>query len=84
MDHSDLESQTGNYLKDLVAKPFLFGLGFGLGYCLATVLIQHPWNADLLKHVKELLHVKNLQERMGDIVANPAVVLQVEEAIMHH
>ena len=52
MDHNDLESQSGSIYKDLVLKPFLFGLGFGLGYCLATIVILHPWNADLIKHVK--------------------------------
>jgi hypothetical protein len=63
MDHTDLENQSGNVVKDLVAKPFLFGIGFGLGYCLATVLICHPWNADLLQHVREILKINNVMNK---------------------
>lgn len=83
MDHSDLESQTGNVFKDLVAKPFLLGLGFGLGYCLGIVLIQHPWNADLLHHVRELLHPKNVAEGIRNAVTSPEVISEVEHAILH-
>lgn len=78
MDHSDLEQTTGDKFKDLVMKPFLFGCAFGVGYCLATVLIEHPWNAELMIHVKDLLHTKNLGERVGDLAANPSVVREVE------
>lgn len=55
MDYTDLEHQSGDVFKDLVAKPFLYGIGFGLGYCLAVIILEHPWNADLLKHVRELV-----------------------------
>lgn len=56
MDYADLANQTGDYVKDFVIKPLLYGAGFGIGYCLAVVLIKHPWNADLVRHVKDVLN----------------------------
>lgn len=80
MDYADLANQTGDYFKDFVVKPLLYGAGFGVGYCVAVVLIQHPWNADLVRHVKNV--IQSASETTNNVVQASNTILEgASEAI---
>ena len=78
------EESRSSVFEEYVAKPFLYGLTFGVGYYLAVTLIQHPWSMDLLDFARsETLKkaaLKGAKEASSAASQTPEVMTAVRQS----